>query len=168
MRYNYRANLDPFQLLTATGEMKTLETSLLKRCQKKLPRPLGSLPHHSPQASPSCYCSSPLQSLPTLHLAYRQTTQTNSRSVLQTTHFPSLKHPVFCSTLTSCSPNTFSRAKSSMKCTALLSPFSWNAKYPSTPSNSPTESYPILSYKQGRQLLSARLNNIHFEAKQQI
>lgn len=139
-----------------------------KEMPRKLPRRLGSLPRHPPQASPPSYCSNPLQFLFMQHSAYRQTTKTNSNSVSHTLHFPSMRHIVLFSTLTACSPNIFSIAESSTKCPALISPFPYDANFPSTPSNSPTESYPVLSHSPRGQLLSARLNKTHFEAKKRI
>lgn len=135
---------------------------------RKLPRRLGSLPRHPPPVRPPSYCSSSLHFVPTQPSAYRQDTQFNSKSVFQTTHLPSMKQTVICSTLVACSPTFSSTAKSPTKCPALVFHTSSNAKSPYTPPNSPTESFRILSCPPRGQLLSARPNKTHFNPKKRI
>lgn len=135
---------------------------------RKLPRRLGSLPRHPAPVRLPPYCSSSLHFVPTQPSAYRQAIQINSKSVFQTTHFPSVKQTVICSTLVASSPTFSSIAKRPTKFPALVFHTYSNVKSPSTPPNSPTESFRILSCPTRGQLLSARPNKTHFNLKKRI
>lgn len=138
---------------------------------RKLPRRLGSLPRHPPlvpPAAPLSYCSSSRHVMPTQPSACRQATESNFNSASQTIHLPSMKHTATYSNLMAYSPTFFSIARSSTKCPALVSHTSCNVKSPFTPPNSPTESFPSLSYSPRGQLLPAGLNKIHFDPRKGI
>lgn len=162
---NYRSKYDPSWVTHWYWWRDNYRDQSSEEMPRKHPRRLGSLPRHPPPVLPSSYCSSCLHFMPTQPSAYRQVAQTNSNSVFQITQFPSMKHTAIYSTLMACSPTISSVGKSLTKCPALTSHTSLNVKFPSTPPNTPTESFPILSYPSRGHAMSARLNKTYFDAR---